>query len=168
MWECKKLQSGNTWRHILPKSQELYFLLQNMVKDFHDIKYKAPLEEALVTLEFLFLLILRIPLRISPLFPLPPSPLLESLMVNYVSILLLELIVKCDNCTNKCPLESVYSVNEIFHQTADNRGNSDLLQKSCVQSPSITLLNECGDNVSSYPLKIIFLWCWCNLPCTGS
>jgi len=34
------------------------------------------LEEALVTLEFLFLLIFRIPLRISPRFPFPPSPVL--------------------------------------------------------------------------------------------
>ena len=167
MWECKKLQSGNTWRHILQITRIILSLTKHR-KGFYAIKYKAPLEEALVTLEFLFLLILRIPLRISPLFPLPPSPLLESLMVNYVSILLLELIVKCDNCTENCPLESVSGVNEIFHQTADNRGNSDLLQKSCVQSPSITLLNECWDNVSSYPLKIILLWCWCNLPCTGS
>jgi len=50
------------------------------------LKELRSLEEALVTLEFLFLLILRIPLRISPLFPLPPSPpLLESLMVNLLN-----------------------------------------------------------------------------------
>ena len=70
-------------------------------------------------------------------------------------MLLLVLLDKCD--MKNCPLESVSGVNEFFHQTANNRGNSDLLQKSYVQSPSITLLNECPDNVSSYPLKIFFL-----------